>query len=215
MQAIQELRYSPELIDPARSFISEGRLMSPREVRDSFSSRGETVPAAFEGHWSLCGEMTVGMFDDAMASKDMWMAATASTFISTNRGLYAVFSHQLQSRQHRFLLPLWDLEVLQGVRAMHEGELQIMLARGTEEQAVVFPCDFKLPEIEPLLEVTATTSKERLWTLVSEMWSVVQTIRQLQAVPSTNESPVEEVAISVVPPAHGLQKLFARSSVYH
>jgi hypothetical protein len=201
METLQTLQYSPGSVDPLRSFVHQGRLMAPHEVTESFIRRGQFVPPELKSHWSLCGEMTDAMFDEVEASAPSKLALRMSSFTTTHGGFYLVLTHQISLRQHRFVLPLWDTSVLAGVRAMAEGKLKFMLAHQTGEMAVVFSSGFKPHEVEPVLAYEIPDDTEQLLALFAEMPAVVETLRQLQAVPTCGcPGPIQEAALSVVVP---------------
>jgi hypothetical protein len=216
MKIIETLQHDPDLVDPTRSFLSEGRIMAPHEVTDAFSSRGDELPRELSGCWSLCGEMTESLFDDVMKHHPSKLVFRLSAFASNSGGTYAVFTHQMFARQHRFLLPLWDLDVLTGLRGATSGRLNFMLARGSAAEGIVYPSGFKRRDIEPLLEMVRPAGLDTDTIHLSQMWAAVQTIQQLEAIPSSySDRVVEEVMVSVVPPTHTLQRLLGDSSVRH
>lgn len=201
MEKLQELHYSPDAVDPLRSFVFQACLMQPHEVTDSFITRGRFVPDELKHHWSLCGEITNAMFDRVKEAIPSELALRLSAFTTEHGAAYLVITHQLEELQHRFVLPLWDSGVLAGVRALHAEKLKFMLAQRGGEMAVVFSSGFKPHEVEPLLAVGTHEDPEQLLQLFAEMPAVVQTLRQFHAVPSSHwHGPVEEVAVSVVVP---------------
>lgn len=216
MKTIETLKLDPALLDPTRSFLSEGRIMAPHEVADAFSSRRDALPKELRGSWSLCGEATESMFDDTATHHPSKLVFRISAFTSDSGGVYAVLTHQMLARQHRFLLPLWDLDVLTGMKGATAGRLNFMLARGTAQEGMVFPSGFKRRDIEPLLDMVRPAGLDTDMEHLSQMWAAVQMIQQLQAIPSSHDDrSVEEVMVSVVPPTHTLQRLMGDSSVRH
>lgn len=201
MEKLQELHYSPDAVDPLRSFVFQACLMQPHEVTKSFITRGRFVPDELKHHWSLCGEITHAMFDRVQEAVPSELALRLSAFTTEHGGAYLVITHQLKALQHRFVLPIWDSGVLAGVKALHAEKLKFMLAQRGGEMAVVFSSGFKPHEVEPLLAVGTHEDPEQLLQLFAEMPAVVQTLRQFHAVPSSHwHGPVEEVAVSVVLP---------------
>lgn len=216
MKSIATLQHDLALIDPTRSFLSEGRIMAPREVADAFKSREEALPQELRGCWSICGEATESLFDDALKHHPSKLVFRLSAFTSNSGGNYAVITHQMFARQHRFLLPLWDLDVLTGLKEAAAGRLNFMLARGAAAEGIVFQSGFKRRDIEPLLEMVRPAGLDMNTIHLSQMWAAVQTIQQLEAIPSSHaDRVVEEVMVSVVPPTHTLQRLIGDSSVRH
>lgn len=215
MKTLKALHYSPDAIDPAQSTLSRGRLMAPHEVTESFALRGHEVPPELKGYWSLCGELTEAMFDEVQATSSQF-ALRLSAFTTMLGGTYVVLTHQMMSRQHRFVLPLWDRGVLAGVRAMHAGKLKVMLARGEEETALVFSSGFNPHEIEPLLAFEVTKSPDELLRLIAEMPTVVQTLMQLEAIPSCHwHGPITEVGVSMVAPVQAALSVLESGPVRH
>jgi hypothetical protein len=216
METLQTLQYSPGSVDLLRSFLFQARLMAPHEVTESFALRGLLMPPELKSHWSLCGEITEAMFDEVKDAVPSEMALRLSAFTTTLGGAYLVLTHQLKSRQHRFVLPLWDTGVLAGVSALSQGKLKFMLAQHEAEMAVVFSSGFKPHEVEPVLAYGAPDDPDQLLKLFAEMPAVVQTLRQLQAVPSCHwQGPIKEVAVSVVAPVDAAMRIVKGGSFKH
>ncbi|MDO8905956.1 hypothetical protein [Hydrogenophaga sp.] len=216
MQTIETLQHDPALIDPTKSFLSEARIMAPYEVADAFTSRGDELPPELKGRWSLCGEATESLFDVTRELHPSKLGIRLSAFTSNSGGVYAVLTLQMLLRQHRFLLPLWDLDVLSSMRGAIEGKLCFMLARGGSNEAIVFPSEFKRHDIEPLLDLVVPAGQDTDATHLSQMWAAVQMIQQMKAIPGFDKDrEVEEVMVSVVPPTHTLKRLFSDNSVRH
>jgi hypothetical protein len=208
MEKLQTLQYTPGSVDPLRSFVQEARLVAPHEVTEMLIRRGQFVPPELRGYWCLCGDMTDAMFDEVKASEPSKLALRLSSFTTTHGGCYLVLTHQISSRQHRFVLPLWDSGVLAGVKAMASGTLKFMLAQQTGERAVVFSSEFKRHEVEPVLAYETPDDTEQLLALFAEMPMVVETLRQLQAVPTCGRpGPIQEAALSVVIPVQAALSL--------
>lgn len=205
MDSLETLTYTPGSIDPLRSLAFEGRLMAPHEVTEAFALRGELVPPELKGQWSLCGSATKAMFEGFRTLAPRQLRLRLSVFTTPSGGAYLVLTHQLGLRQHRFLLPLWDLRVREGVKALSAGKLTFMLAQEDGELAMVFSSSFKPAEVEPVLEYDLPHDPEKLLRLVHEMPLAVQMLRQLQAVPTCGPpGQIEEVALSVLMPVHAV-----------
>lgn len=216
MEKLHTLHYSRDAVDPLRSFVFEGRLMTPQEVTESFICRGEFVPPKLKGNWFLCGDVTAGMFDAVKAKGVAKLALRLSVFTTPQGGVYLVLTHQIGASHHRFVLPVWDADVLAGVKALYSGRLQFMLARQETQEALVISSGFEQDEIEPLLAHRAPEDSDQLLTLLAEMPTVVQTMRQMEAVPGCNWlGPVAEVAVSVIAPVNAALSIVQGSSVRH
>lgn len=214
MKQLKPLEFSADAIDPARCHVTDARLMAPHEIKDSFSRRCEQLPGLLDGCWSLCGQMTEEMFDELCVTDPSRMAQRLSVFSSSLGAHYLVLTYQLYSRQQRFVLPLWDESVRQGIRELHAGRLKVMVARGEGDRALVFPSGFKPREVEPLL-VLESPSPENLLSLLAEMPAAVQTLRQLDAIPGYNGDPLTEVNVAVVAPVRAALSILLGETVMH
>lgn len=126
------------------------------------------------------------------------------TVLSTHAGgTYLVLTHQILTRQHRFVLPVWDAGVMLGLKALHEQKVRFMLAREGGDVALVLPTLLNVNEFDDLLNYKGPSDPEALFPLIGEMPMVVDAVKQLGAVPSCSWlGAVKEVTVSAVVPVH-------------
>jgi len=191
--------------DIPNSSLAIGGITKPQQMTEVFIRQGLLVPPELKGLWVLWGELSADMFDKCFATDVARPLTHVSYCRTSNGGNYLVITHQAAARQHRFVLPLWDEGVLEGVRAMRDGRLRFMLVRSSGRDAVVLPVDFKQSVLDPALVKAAPSDPEVLETLFMEMPGMLQSMRQLDAIPGCVElGNVSEVAVSVVPPVQAV-----------
>lgn len=200
MNTIQALKYEPGAYDPKWSTAFQARLDTPEQVEESVRVIGGELPEVFAGKWMLHGGLTEPMFENLRAGDPNLMRRRISTF-TTRGSAYLVLTHQLLTRQHRFLLPLWEPLAHKCVKALHEGKLGFLLSRQAQDEAILLSSLFVPSEVEPVLsQCTSPDAKEAL-ELIAEMRLVVETIRQHKAIPCCyGLGFISEVAVSVLMP---------------
>lgn len=84
--------------------VSQGRLMSPNEVRSAIYQSGGILPRNYQQSWYLCGNVTDEFF--RRVAREERIVHSLDIFRVNGSTSFAVFSLQIQELQARFLLPL-------------------------------------------------------------------------------------------------------------
>lgn len=203
MEKLQTHHQTDTAREPMKAHVFAAILQSPQEVTESFARLGLPVPSELKGYWNLCGHLDAATFDE-VAGMEPTNPASQVTVLSTHAGgTYLVLTHQILTRQHRFVLPIWDAGVKLGVKALHEQRVRFMLARESGDVALVLPTLVNVSEIDDLLNYQGPSDPEALFPLIGEMPMVVDAVKQLGAVPSCSWlGAVKEVTVSAVVPVH-------------
>ena len=199
--------------DIPNSSLAFGGILRPQQMTELFIRYGLLVPPELKGFWVLWGELTADMFDTCFANGATRPFTHVSYCRTSNGGNYLVITHQASSRQHRFVLPLWDAGVLEGVRAMRDGRLQFMLVKSSGRDAVTLPVNFEQSALDPALVREAPSDAKTLEALLMEMPVMLNSMRQLDAIPGCVElGNASEVAVSLVPPVQAAERLVATAT---
>lgn len=189
--------------------VSYALLTRPQEVTEYFTTLGHEVPEILRNSWVLWAELPEALFD-------YWMACgqekpfTAVSYCRTSSGAnYLVLTHHLASKQHRFLLPLWDEVVMAGVETMRSGCLKFLFQREDSRDAFVWNIDFDRNALVPAFTKAPPHDPQVLSTFLGQMAGVIESTMQLDAVPGHIETDVvDEVAVSLLPPIDAVGRIF-------
>lgn len=174
--------------------------MSPQEVAAGLNpkySRQEEL----QNRWMFCGDVSASTFDLLRTASVDDVDFELSVLQSSACGHYCVMTHQVQARQHRFLLPLWEPSVATGVRNLARTPHGFSLGRDNQSSAIVLPgvLPFEnLRSLAPLCsDVDAATAKK----LLGEFPFSIIAIGQVEAIPSLLRGlQVTEVNLSIAMP---------------
>lgn len=187
--------------DVPNSSVAEAGFKSPQVLTETFIRAGLMVPPEIKGQWVLYGVVPASMFDECYGREAPTPLVHVAYCRTSVGGSYLVITHQVSSRQHRFLIPLWDAEVFETVKVMREGRMRFMLVRSSGRDAAVFPLNFAPTELDAAFVKAPPTDPKVLEKLLIELPGIVNSVRQLDAIPGCVEmGNVSEVAVSVVPP---------------
>jgi len=106
-----------------RALYTVGRLMSPEEVEQATEGHAPLKRRRVRGHWLLCGNCSQQMFDAIARENEDSLRYAFGVFASTEGTQFMLVTHQLESTQHRFLVPLWDPRVPDFLDALSQGRI--------------------------------------------------------------------------------------------
>lgn len=189
--------------------VSYALLTRPQEMVEYFNSLGHEVPEVLRNCWVLWAQLPQPLFDH-------WQACgqerpfTAVSYCRTSKGAnYLVLTHHLASRQHRFLMPLWDEGVMAGVETMRSGCLKFLFQRADSRDVAVWDIDFGTEALVPAFTREPPRDPQVLTSYLGEMAGVIESTMQLDAVPGHVETDaVDEVAVSLLPPVDAVGRIF-------
>jgi hypothetical protein len=189
--------------------VSYALLTRPKEVTEYFTSLGHEVPEMLRSSWVLWAQLPQPIFDH-------WQACgqekpfTAVSYCRTSKGAnYLVLTHHLASKQHRFLMPLWDEGVMAGVETMRSGCLKFLFQRGDSRDAAIWDVDFERNALTPAFTREPPRDPQVLTSYLGEMAGVIESTMQLDTVPGHLETDVvDEVAVSLLPPVDAVGRIF-------
>ena len=163
-----------------------GRLMSPAEVNGAIGTQPDEVIQKVSSCWTLCGDVSRGMFSALRAASVLCGATERLTaYLSPAGAGYAVLTQQLQGFQHRFLLPLFEPRTASFVAAMSRDSLVYSLGNDDDVEALVWRSTFSARDVLPLQVFCSPLVAESRQEVILEWARVVKTMTALQQVPST------------------------------
>ena len=200
MNSLKTLTYPPRRGPGQRARLFPATIMSPDEVQVGMPSQQQSVAEQLRGHWMLCGDVDHRMFELLISSKVYQVGHRASAFTSPSGSGYALFTHQIDSHQHRYVLPLWCERVRRYLDALQQAPYAFMLGDEGKSAGWVLPGLVTADELAPLRELCQTQppmSEE----LLAELPKAVVVLSAPDAIPSVlAHARVEAVSLSVVVP---------------
>lgn len=162
--------------------VGPARLMNPQEIQEVLAAR-RGGPNLRPG-WCLCGDVTESMFEQLARGKRS-MCLRLSGFFGPAQGSYAVLTQQVQDLQHRFLLPLYEPDVLAFLKTLgRQQPLQVMLAREGGDLALVGHQSLQWRDVSPLLAMSTPCKGTNIHEVVLEAAEAVRHTSGLAAIPS-------------------------------
>lgn len=188
-----------ESIDFDGSLVGQGRLMSPSQIQEGFAERGQQVPGLLTG-WCLCGATSTAMFE-AIGRHGGAVDVRLTGFVGPANGTYAVLTQQLGSRQHRFLLPLYEPEVMDFLKSLERHSIQVMLGTGRSNQAVVLHNQLPWRLVQPLVGMSQPDHRVAPDDALEEMAGAICEMSRPTAIPSLYRGvELDDVSVSVIVP---------------
>lgn len=181
------------------TLVSPARLMAPQEVQNVLTAK-RGGPHLRRG-WCLCGDITESMFD-LLIGAQRTLRLRLTGFFGSAQGSYAVLTQQVHDLQHRFVLPLYEPDVLAFLNSLRHNPLQTMLGRGGGELAVVGQESLQWRDLVPLVAMARPSTGVNIQGAIMEAAEVVHHISRLDAIPSLiPEFTVRVASISYLPPS--------------
>ncbi|CAJ0794014.1 MAG: hypothetical protein QM625_09210 [Ralstonia sp.] len=188
-----------ESFDFYGSQVCNARLMEPAEVLDAVRSRNG-IPGVFAG-WCLCGDTTEPMFD-TIATRGEGVDLRLSGFFGSAKGAYATITQQVGGMQHRFLLPLFEPQVIAYLEALERQPIQVMLGRAGQSQALMLHNLLPWRTILPLVGMCQRDRCLSVGEALEEMAEAIHSICRPETIPSIYKGiDLTEVSVSVLAPA--------------
>lgn len=191
-----------------------GRLMSPEEVASATSERQSPVFASLR-RWTLCGDISPNLFDVFRSRNLLPSAVERVTAFTAGSGVrYAVFSHQIGTFQHRFLLPLFEERVAKCLEeASRQPSLGYSLA-GDGDEAIVWRSVLAPGHIAPLRQLVSSVGASQDEAVLAEYSRVIQEVSDPRRIPSVSpDQVVKRVSLTAVPPFELVSRIADRYGI--
>lgn len=182
-----------------RALYTVGRLMSPEEVEQATEGHAPLKRRRVRGHWLLCGNCSQQMFDAIARENEDSLRYAFGVFASTEGTQFMLVTHQLESTQHRFLVPLWDPRVPDFLDALSQGRITIALARKGDTQALVWPAAADAALAQRLRNHLHVPGQQQLQALQQTLPELIEQAAEPQQLPTLVErQAVTDVSVSIV-----------------
>lgn len=188
-----------------------GVLMSPADVSKATQGRkGEMYKQLCR--WTFCGDVSPGLLDLLQVSHLRPGANERITAFTAPSGLnYAVFTHQVSSLQHRFLVPLFDGHVVKCIEEVGRGGPLGYSLAAENDKAIVWPSVLGSRDVRPLGALCTAVKDGQEEEVMEEYARVLAEAREPERIPSLVQGTVVRyVSVSVIPPLDVMERLAQR-----
>jgi hypothetical protein len=182
-----------------------GRLMSPEEVLNATSERGN-ISLHIRNRWYLCGDVSE-KFWTLMENGTEILGYRITVFTSPDNTVYAAFVVQLKQFQARFLLSLSDDKALKFIAEAAVAGLGLSLGRNEGGKAILLDFQISPAQIEPLFAIAKQSRRLSEAEAFIEFELATMSALDKKFVPSAvAEYEVQHVSLNVIPPRFFVEK---------
>jgi hypothetical protein len=180
-------------------------IYSPDEVEFHFQDFSEEERAAVRGRWMLAGAVNDALFSSLAANEGIDIAAEVASMKTLSGAAYTVITCQIDVRQHRFVLPMYEPKVVDLLTAAAEKPLSIYLEnKGPKKRGITYDCPLRPTRFQDARSRCQSVGVVQKVDYIVEFPAVVGIFLAPDAVPSLNDGRVVEVDASYVLPLTGL-----------
>lgn len=176
------------------------QLVSPQELKAAIQGHEHQHQLEdFAESWLLQGDCSKEMVDKLRGQG--WLdAAGRLDYVDCSNGFaFAVLTKQIETHQHRFILPLWDPKVAGFIRDMKAGNYRLSFTAEGTQDTVVVP-GMKMGDVEGYQPALGKRLAPEQMGLVSEIFpSLLAAVGELEGVETLiPHCAVEDVSVSVL-----------------
>ena len=190
----------PFLQSPAMSQLElqTAALLSPAEVDAAFQQEPTHVRERVRQHWMLTGVVTQGLFNAMRVDAGRDIAGEVAILRTSSGAAYLIICSELQARQHRHVLPLYEVKVMEFLRFASREPFRMFVesASGSGERLLytspLFPVVFMAAR-----EACEEMNLSRYADFVREMPRLIAHVMQLGTMRSIKGQPIREVDVSI------------------
>ena len=188
----------------ARHHIAE--IHSPDDVEFMFQDFPEVERAAVRGRWMLAGAVSDELYSSFEVNDGFDIAAQVEHLSSPIGATYTVITCQIDERQHRFVLPMFEPKVVDLLAKAAKQPLCIYLEnKGSMKRGITYDCPLQPKRFAGAKERCQSIGARKRVDFLVEFPAIVSTFLATDTVPSLNGRQVREVDASYVLPLTGLQ----------
>lgn len=176
-------------------------LLNPVEV--DVVSRDYPAEARLEvcGRWMLIGAVHPATYSAFKANAGGDIKADMTVFPTPSGAVAALLSCQLEARQHRFVLPLFESKVAKVLVAATKGALNIYLeCTGAPSEGMLYECPLPPECLLPAQAMCRQIDVQKREDFIAEFPSIISEALALDLVPSLNADAVRDVDVSILLP---------------
>lgn len=176
-------------------------VLSPAEVEVAFKDYPVTALQKLRGHWMLIGAVNGNTYSAFKANAGDDIVAQMTVFPTTAGALYGVLTCQVGVHQHRFVLPLFELEVVKFLAAATKASINIYLeSSGELREGMLYDCPMPPEAFIPVQRISQVVDLGTRADFILELPSLLSEMLTLKLMPSLNAQDVGEVDVSILLP---------------
>ena len=180
-------------------------IYSPDDVEIMFQDFPEVERAAIRGRWMLAGAVNDELYSSLEANDGFDIAAQVEYLNSPLGATYTVITCQLDERQHRFVLPMYEPMVVALLTKASKQPLSIYLeSKGPMKRGITYDCPLQPKRFAGAKARCQSIGARKRVDFLVEFPAIVSTFLATDTVPSLNGLPVRDVDASYVLPWTGL-----------
>lgn len=178
-------------------------LMNPVEANETSKNHPVEARHKLRGQWMLVGAVNAQMYLAFKANAGNDVATQLKVLCTSTGATYAIVTCQVNSNQHRFVLPLFDSRVVDFLTSTTNESPNIYLERaGDLCEGMLYYC-LLTPDLLALARTAGMTIDHlQLEQFKRELPSVISKMLSLDLMPSLNAQDVREVDVSVLLPGN-------------
>lgn len=180
-------------------------LLTPAEVEVDFKDYPSVDPQKLRGHWMLIGAANEKTCLALKANAGDDIVARITTFPTSAWAAYAVLTCQVGVHQHRFVLPLFEPEVVKFLAFATQASVNIYLERvGGIGEGMLYDCPMPPEAFIPAQRISQSIDQGKRADFILELHTLISEMLTLKLMPSLNAQAVQGVDVSVFLPDDGL-----------
>jgi hypothetical protein len=177
-------------------------LLSPAEVEVAFKDSPAMALQKLRGHWMLIGAVNGNTYSAFKANAGDDIVAQMTVFPTTAGAVYGVLTCQVGVHQHRFVLLLFELEVVTFLAAATKASINIYLeSAGELREGMLYDCPMPPEAFIHVQRISKVVDLSTRTDFILELPSLLSEVLTLKLMSSLNAQDVEEVDVSVLLPA--------------
>lgn len=195
-----------------RSRLHTALIFTPSEVESNFRQFTEAALAKIRGRWMLLGAVNEELYSKLEANGENDIAAQLVVLPIPSGAKYTVLTCQLGHLQHRFVLPMYEPEVVDLLTIATTSPLSIYLeSTGQVRQGIAYDCPLHPTRFQQARSECQSMSDGKKDNFIIEFPSVVSALASTEIVPSLNRETVRDVDVSFYLPRPNLPELSSNS----
>lgn len=162
-------------------------IFSPDEVEFKFQGFPEVERAAVRGRWMLAGAVNDELYSSLEANDGSDIAAQVAYMNSPLGANYTVVTCQLDERQHRFVLPMYEPKVVDLLTNAATQPLSIYLEnKGPMKRGITYDCPLQPTRFEGAKSRCQLIGAHKRVDFIVEFPAIVSSFLVADRVPSLN-----------------------------
>ena len=155
-------------------------VMSPAEVEVAFKDYPAMVRQKLRDHWMLIGAVNGNTYSAFKANAGDDIVAQMTVFPTTTGAFYGVLICQVGAHQHRFVLPLFELEVVKFLAAATMASINIYLeSAGELREGMLYDCPMPPEVFVPVQRISQVIDPGKRADFILELPSLLSKVLTL------------------------------------